>query len=67
MSESQKKLPKGTKAYHIVLFIESVMDVLDKHDKKGMFIVLDNCRIHHSEFLVDAINKRGYKPLFVPP
>ncbi|ORE02425.1 hypothetical protein BCV72DRAFT_188599, partial [Rhizopus microsporus var. microsporus] len=25
------------------------------------------CRIHHSAFVVDAINKRGYKPLFMPP
>ncbi|CEP06802.1 hypothetical protein [Parasitella parasitica] len=63
-----KKLAKGsTTAYHIVRFMESCMDVLDKNDKKGMFIVLDNCRIHHSAFVVDAINKRGYKPLFMPP
>ncbi|KAG1249600.1 hypothetical protein G6F68_013235 [Rhizopus microsporus] len=62
-----KPLKKGTTAYHIVKFIEAVMDVLDKHNKKGMFIVMDNCRIHHSAFVVDAINKRGYKPLFMPP
>ncbi|CEP15290.1 hypothetical protein [Parasitella parasitica] len=62
-----KKLAKGTTAYHIVRFMESCMDVSDKTDKKGMFIVLDNCRIHHSAFVVDAINKRGYKPLFMPP
>ncbi|KAG1470299.1 hypothetical protein G6F56_002763 [Rhizopus delemar] len=62
-----KPLKKGTIAYHIVKFVETVMDVLDKHNKKGMFIVMDNCRIHHSAFVVDAINKQGYKPLFVPP
>jgi transposase len=61
------QLKKGTTAYHIVKFMESVMDILDKHNKKGMFIVMDNCRIHHSRFVVDAINKRGYKPLFMPP
>ncbi|KAG1127903.1 hypothetical protein G6F37_013721 [Rhizopus arrhizus] len=47
--------------------MESVMDILDKHNKKGMFIIMDNCRIHHSRFVVDAINQRGYKPLFMPP
>lgn len=43
------------------------MDVLDKHYEKGIFIVLDNCRIHHSAFVIDAINKRGYRPLLMPP
>lgn len=43
------------------------MDKLDKHGKKGFLIVMDNCRIYHSAFVVDAINKRGYKPLFMPP
>lgn len=62
-----KKVPKGTTAYHIVRFMDSVMDVLDKHYEKGIFIVLDNCRIHHSAFIIDAINKRGYRPLFMPP
>jgi len=62
-----KPLKKGTTAYHIVKFVEAVMDVLDRHDKKGFFIVLDNCRIHHSAFVVEAIKKRGYKPLFMPP
>jgi hypothetical protein len=62
-----KPLKKGTTAYHIVRFMEAVMDVLDRHDKKGYFIVMDNCRIHHSAFVVKAINDRGYKPLFMPP
>jgi transposase len=43
------------------------MDFLDRHDKKGYYIVMDNCRIHHSALVLDAINKRGYKPLFMPP
>ena len=65
--DKPKKLPKGTTAYHIVKFMDAVMDTLDKHDKKGMFIVLDNCRIHHSQFVTDVITRRGYKPLFMPP
>jgi transposase len=43
------------------------MNIFDEHDMKGMFIVMDNCRIHHSPFVVDAINNRGYKPLFMIP
>lgn len=65
--EKKKPLKKGTTAYHIVKFLEAIMDTLDKHGKKGFFIVMDNCRIHHSAFVVDAINKRGHKPLFMPP
>lgn len=64
---SLNHLKKGTTAYHIFRFMEPVMDILDKYDKKVFFIVMDNCRIHHSRFVMDAINKRGYKPLFMPP
>jgi hypothetical protein len=42
------KVNIATTAYHIVTFVRNVMDVLDRHDKKGFFIVMDNCRIHHS-------------------
>ena len=42
------------------------MGVLDENEIKGVFIVMDNCRVHSSRFIVDAIKKRGYKPLFVP-
>jgi transposase len=47
--------------------MESVMDILDRHGKKDMFIVMDNCKIHHSRFVVDLCKKRGYKPLYMPP
>jgi transposase len=43
------------------------MDILDRHNKHGLYIVMDNCRIHHSVFAVDAINKKDYRPLFMPP
>ncbi|CEP20206.1 hypothetical protein [Parasitella parasitica] len=65
--EKKKPLNKGTTAYHIVKFMQTVMDTLDNHDKKGLFIVMNNCRIHHSAFVVDAFNKRGFKTLFMPP
>lgn len=28
---------------------------------------MNNCRIHHSRFVIEAITDRGYKPLFMPP
>lgn len=65
--KKQKPLKKGTTAYHIVKYVKTVMDVLDKNEMKGFFIVMDNCRVHHSRFVVDAIEKREYKPLFMPP
>ncbi|KAG0980959.1 hypothetical protein G6F29_007434 [Rhizopus arrhizus] len=36
--EKKKPLKKGTTAYHIVKFLEAIMDTLDKHGKKGFFI-----------------------------
>ncbi|KAG2201908.1 hypothetical protein INT46_001567 [Mucor plumbeus] len=64
--KNQKPLKKGTMAYNIVKYIESVMDVLGKNEMEGFFIVMNNCRVHNSKFVVDAIEKRGYKPLFMP-
>ncbi|ORE00950.1 hypothetical protein BCV72DRAFT_218192 [Rhizopus microsporus var. microsporus] len=58
----EKCLAKGTTTYRIVKFAEVLVDVLDRHEK--IFIVMDNCRIRHSSFALDAINKRGYKHLF---
>lgn len=44
------------------------MDVLDRHNKHSFYnIVMDNCGIHHSHYVVDAIEIRGFKPLFIPP
>jgi hypothetical protein len=42
------------------------MDILDRHDKKVFYIVMDNCRIHHSHYVIEAIQSRGHKPLFMP-
>lgn len=66
-NQKPKPLKKGTTAYHIVKFMESVVDVMDKNDIKRYFIVMDNCKIHHSRFVVDTINSRGYKPPFMRP
>lgn len=43
------------------------MNILDQQGKREVYIVMNNCRIHHSEFVKDFIKNRGYKPLFMPP
>jgi hypothetical protein len=63
---TRKSLKNGATAYHIICFVEGIMDVLDRHSKKGLFIVMDNYRIHHSHFVVDTINKGEYKTSFMP-
>lgn len=65
--DSKPKVKKDTTAYHVVKFIEAIMDILDTQNKKGALIVMDNCRIHHSDFVIEAIKKHGYKPIFLPP
>lgn len=51
-SPKSNRLKKEQQAYHIVNFV----DVLDGHNKKGFSIAMDNSRIHHSLFAVEAIN-----------
>lgn len=67
-SETKKKpLKNGITSYHIVKFVQAVMHVLDKHGKNEFYIVMDNCKVHHTTFVVEVINNRGYKPLFMSP
>jgi hypothetical protein len=37
------------------------------HNKKGYYTVMDSCIVHHSVFVFDVINKRGFKPASMPP
>lgn len=62
-----KPSKKGTTACHIDKCMESAVNILDKHPKKGMFAVKDNCRIHHSCFVGGLIHVRGYKALLMQP
>lgn len=60
--EAKPKVKKGATAYHVVRYVNNVMDFLDRHDKKRYYIVMDNCRIRHSALALVV----GYKPLFTP-
>lgn len=67
-NQKPKPLKKGTTAYHIVKFMESIMAVMNKKMiRKDILLQWYNCKIHHSRFIVDTINSRGYKSLFMPP
>ena len=46
-------------AYHIMKLMKLVMNALERHSNRGFFIVVYECRIHHSAFVVDTINKTG--------
>lgn len=57
----------GTTSDHFHAFVEKVMDISDAHKMQDMHILMDNARIYHSASVLEAIEKRGYKPLFLPP
>lgn len=57
----------GTKRDHFLVFISNVMDVLDKNDMKGYFLVMNNASIHHGARIEQEMKDRGYKPLYLPP
>ena len=61
-----RKRKKGITSHHIVKSDQGAIDTLDKQGKNGFYIVMDNCKSHHTAFIVDAINNRGYHliPLF---
>ncbi|KAI7907480.1 uncharacterized protein BX663DRAFT_491059 [Cokeromyces recurvatus] len=54
----------STTSYHIVKCVQTVMDIFDKHDNYGVYIIIDKCKIHDTVFVIEAINNREYKSLF---
>lgn len=63
---NQKKRKRGTITYHVVKSGQGAIDALDKQGKNGFYIGMDNYKNYHTAFIVDAINNRGCKPLFMP-
>ena len=43
------------------------MDVLDKNNLRGFYIVMDNAPIHKPHKFRECIEKRGYKCVYLPP
>jgi transposase len=57
----------GTRTEHFLAYISNVMDVLDRHDMKGYYLVMDNAPIHTPTKVCDLVESRGYKCLYLPP
>ena len=43
------------------------MDVLDRNDIKGHYLVMDNASIHTPIKVRELVENRGYKCLYLPP
>lgn len=56
-----------TRTEHYLGYLENVMDVLDKNNLKGHYLVMDNAPIHKPATVRSCIEKRGYKCIYLPP
>ena len=57
----------GTRTENYLAYLSNVMDVLDKNEMKGHYLVMDNAPIHTPSAVRDSIESRGYKCLYLPP
>ena len=60
------KTGKRTNTDHVLIFLKSMLDVMDKEGMKGNYVVMDNVRIHDNSPVPAYIEARGYKPWFLP-
>jgi transposase len=57
----------GTRTEHFLTYISNVMDVLDRNNMKGHYLVMDNAPIHTPVKVRELIESRGYRCLYLPP
>ena len=57
----------GTRTEHYLAYLSNIMDVLDRNEMKGHYLVMDNAPIHTPSAVRDSIESRGYKCLYLPP
>ena len=57
----------GTRTEHFLTYISNVMDVLDRNDMKGHYLVMDNAPIHTPVKVRELVEGRDYKCLYLPP
>jgi transposase len=57
----------GTRTEHYLAYLSNVMDVLDRNNMKGHYLVMDNAPIHTPATVRALIESRGYKCLYLPP
>ena len=52
---------------HFLAYVSNVMDVLDKNNMQGYYLVMDNAPIHTPAKIRDLVESRHYKCLYLPP
>ena len=57
----------GTRTDHYLAYLSNVMDVLDKNNMQGYYLVMYNAPIHTPAKVLDLIESRRYKCLYFPP
>jgi hypothetical protein len=57
----------GTRTEHFLVYLSNRMDLLNKNNMKGQYLVMDNAPIHTSLEVCDLVESRGYKCLYPPP
>ena len=57
----------GTRTEHFLAYVSNVMDVLDKTNMQGYYLVMDNAPIHTPAKIRDLVESRHYKCLYLPP
>ncbi|KAG1201467.1 hypothetical protein G6F70_003144 [Rhizopus microsporus] len=57
----------GTRTEHFLFYLNNVMDMLDKNNLRGFYIVMDNASVHKPNKVRECIEKRGYKCVYLPP
>ena len=57
----------GTRTEHYLAYLSDVMDVLDRNNMQGYYLVMDNAPIHTPAKVRDRIESRDYKCLYLPP
>ncbi|KAG1336465.1 hypothetical protein G6F62_006249 [Rhizopus arrhizus] len=54
----KRKISKDTTAYHVVKFIEQIMNILDQQGKREVYIVMNNSAIHATIFTLLKSDRR---------
>ncbi|KAG1446980.1 hypothetical protein G6F46_011592 [Rhizopus delemar] len=63
-----KPVLKGTTIAHFVKFMNEFLNVMDLDETlKGSYIVMDSASIHKSKPMLQKIESKGYKIMYLPP
>jgi hypothetical protein len=49
----------GTRSEHYLVYLSDAMDVLDNHNMKGHYIVMDNAPIHTPAVVQNLVEEKG--------